>query len=58
MSLDFTFKILLMMLLGLIGVKNNDVIIWITSSYFLNALFDKQSKFKNDFPGSIISMPR
>ena len=59
MPLDFTFKIhlmtllikLLVMLLGMIDVKNNDVIISITSSYFLNTLFDQQSNFVNDFPG-------
>ena len=57
MPLDFTFQIhlmtlfekLLVMLLGLIGVKINDVFIWITSLYFLKALFDQQSNFKNDF---------
>ena len=37
--------------------ENNDII-WITSSYFLKALFDQQSNFKNDFPGWIIFMPR
>ena len=53
MPLHFTFRIHLMtllkkflvMLLGLMGVKNNDVIIWITSSYFLNA-FDQHSNLK------------
>ena len=43
--LDFTFRIylmtllekLLVMVLRLIGVKNSDFILWITSSYFLNA---------------------
>ena len=62
MPLDFMFRIhhmtllvkLLVMILGLTGVKNNDIIIWITSSYFLNALFDQQLNFKNDFPGWII----
>ena len=39
------------MLLVFIGVKNNDVIIWIISSYFLNLLFDQQLNFKKDFPG-------
>ena len=34
------------MLLGLIGVKNNDVVIGITSSYFLNALFDQELNFE------------
>ena len=66
MPLDFTFRIhlmtllkkLLVMLLGFIHVKNNDVIIRITSSYFLNALFDQQSKSINDFPSRKISMPR
>ena len=51
MPLDFTFQIhlmalpkkLLVTLLRLIDVKNNDVIIWITSSNFLNALFDQKS---------------
>ena len=59
MPLDFTFQIHLMtclvMLLGLISVKNNDIIIWIRSSYFLKALFDQQSNFKIYFPGWIIS---
>ena len=32
----------LMMLLGLIGMKYNDIVIWITYSYFLNAFFDQQ----------------
>ena len=62
MLLDFTFQIhlmkLFMMRLGLTGMKNNNVIIWIRSSYFLNALFDQQLNFKNDFPGWIISMSR
>ena len=43
MPLDLTFQIHLMMLLGLINMKNNDVIIWIRSSYFLNVLFDQQT---------------
>ena len=34
---------LLGMLLGLIVMKSNDVIIWITSSWFLNALLDQQT---------------
>ena len=46
------------MFLGRIGMKNNDIIIWITSSYFLIASFDKQSNNKSNFPGWIISMPR
>ena len=32
--------------------------IWITSLYFLNALVEQQSNFKNHFPGWIISMVR
>ena len=59
MLLDFMFQIhlmtllekLLVMVLGLIDMKNKDIIIWIISLYFLNALFDQQSNFKNDFPG-------
>ena len=50
MSLNFMFQIHLVMLLGLIDMKNN-VITGITSSYFLNTLFDQQSNLKNDFPG-------
>ena len=50
------FEKFLVMLFGLMGVKKNDVIIWITSSYFLNALFDRQNK--NYFQGWIISKPR
>ena len=62
MPLDFMFQIhlekLLVTFLRLIGMKNNDVISWITSSYFLNALFDQQSNFKSDFPGWNIFKPR
>ena len=66
MPLDFIFQIhtmtflekLLVMLLGFIDVKNNDVIICITSSYLLNALFGQLSNFKNDFPEWTISMPK
>ena len=66
MPLDFRFQIHLMtfleklleMILGLIGVEDNDVILWITCSYFLNALFDQPANFKNDFQSWIISMPR
>ena len=58
MPLEFTFQIYLMKLFKLIGGKNNDIIIWITSSYFLKTLFDQQSNFKNNFLGWIISMPR
>ena len=59
MPLDFTFQIhlmthlkkLLVILLGLIDMKNNDVIIEMTSSYFVNILLDQQSNFKKDLPG-------
>ena len=60
MQIDFSFRIdlmtlldkLLVTLLGLIGLKNNDAIISITSLYFLIALFDQLSYFiKKDFPG-------
>ena len=43
MPLDFKFQIYRMTLLGLIGVKNNDIIIWIRSLWFLNDLFDQQT---------------
>ena len=51
MPLDFSFQIHLVILLKLIGLKNNDIVIWVTSSYFLNTLFDQQWNFKNDFSG-------
>ena len=54
MSLDFTIRIhlrtllekLFMMFFGLIGMENNGVIIWKTSSYFLNTFIDQQSNLE------------